>query len=263
MPNPYLDNAERWLALAETDYLTQFVKAWIPFNAWYMNMYPTLSRDREIINEIKSNSNLFRDRLIALINGKDTESIDFKMNLFKLHKSLEAYYIPNANNRISFNSITVERNPQNVETLPFRRWSYKVEIIYRGANYTINSLVTDSNGTTQYTKNQSKYDAVDLQNDVNTSSSLTGSQLTKLLETYEKINPNKPICLVSNNPKNSIVAGEIYFKNDVNKLTKGIIEILYRLRNILFHGELIPSNDNKKVYEPAYFILKTLIQSLK
>ena len=80
---------------------------------------------------------------------------------------------------------------------------------------------------------------------------------------YESINPKKPISLILETNRNSIQAGSIFLIDDIDKLVKGIIEILYRLRNILFHGELIPSQDNKQVYEPAYNILKTLIQSLK
>lgn len=40
------------------------------------------------------------------------------------------------------------------------------------------------------------------------------------------------------------------------------IEILYKLRNILFHGEVVPDNNANKVYEPAYQILHVLIQAL-
>ena len=56
--------------------------------------------------------------------------------------------------------------------------------------------------------------------------------------------------------------GNIHFINDQEKLCKGIIEILYKLRNVLFHGEIIPDFDTNKVYEPAYHILYTLIQAL-
>lgn len=56
--------------------------------------------------------------------------------------------------------------------------------------------------------------------------------------------------------------GNFHFINDLDKLCKGIIEILYKLRNVLFHGEIIPDNDTNKVYEPAYQILYTLIQAL-
>jgi len=54
----------------------------------------------------------------------------------------------------------------------------------------------------------------------------------------------------------------LYFINDSEQLCKGIIEILYKLRNTLFHGEIVPDSDTNKVYEPAYQILYTLIQAL-
>ncbi|WP_149274355.1 hypothetical protein [Pareuzebyella sediminis] len=261
MPNPYIDNSERWLALAEIDYLIQFVKAWIPFNAWYMNMYPTLNRDRIIIEEIKSNPNLFRDKIIALINGADSESIIFKGQLARLHQSLETNYIPNADKRISFNSVTVETNPITSETYSFRQWIYKVELTRSGNTTNINSLITNAGGITQYTYDQRKFNIEDLTNHATNNSSLNESQMRCLLKTYERINPKKPISLISTNRK-GIEAGDIVLINDVDKIVKGLIEIIYKLRNVLFHGELIPNNTNKKVYEPAFYILKTLIQSL-
>lgn len=262
MPNPYIDNAERWLLLAEIDYLTQFVKSWIPFNAWYMNMYPTLKQDRQIINHIKSNSNVFRDRILALLNGTDSDSLIFKGHLAKLHKKLESNYIPKAENRISFTSITVEINPNTVETLSFRRWTYKVELIRTSNGNRIESLVTNSNQTTQYTFTQSKFNKTDIADHISSNSNLTEPQSKCLLDTYEKINPHKPINLISPT-KRGIEAGDIILIDDTEKLVKGIIEIIYKLRNILFHGELIPNNDNQKIYEPAFYILNTLIQSLK
>lgn len=262
MPNPYIDNAERWLSLSEIDYLTQFVKSWIPFNAWYMNMYPTLKRDREIIEEIKSNSNLFRDRLLALLNGNDNDSLIFKGHLAKLHKKLESNYLPNADNRVSFTSVTIETNPETVKTLNYRRWTYKVELIRSPQGNNINSLVTNSNQTTQYTFSQRKFDFTEITNHLNSNSNLTDVQCRCLLETYEKINPKKPTNLISSN-RRGIEAGDIILIEDTEKLVKGIIEIIYKLRNILFHGELIPTKENKKVYEPAFYMLNTLIQSLK
>lgn len=261
MPNPYIDNSERWLALAEIDYLTQFVKAWIPFNAWYMNMYPTLKRDRIIIEEIKSNPNVFRDKIIALLNGTDNDSIIFKGQIAKLHQYLESIYLPNADNRITFQSINVEINPITSETLTFRRWIYKVELTRAGNSTNINSLVTNSSGITQYTFNQSKYDLENLTLHVQQHSSINDNQRNCLLETYKKINPKKPANLISSN-RQGIEAGNLILIDDTEKLVKGLIEVIYKLRNILFHGELIPNNDNRKVYEPAFYILKTLIQSL-
>ena len=39
MPNIFIENRDRWLALSEIDYLGQFVKVWLAFNAWYRSAY--------------------------------------------------------------------------------------------------------------------------------------------------------------------------------------------------------------------------------
>jgi hypothetical protein len=265
MSNPFIDNSERWLAIAETDYLTLFVKAWIPFNAWYRNSYPAIKTDKETINRIKSTSNLFRDKILSLLNGRDYNSRIFRDKIGFLYHILEENYIPSADNRISFEEITIERNPDTIKINQKQGWNYKAELIYTNPphnNLNINILVTGRNGATKYTHSQNKYDVDDIRTNIKNSSSLNESQVATLIETYEFINPKRAISLISDN-RNGIEAADIKLIEDVDKLAKGIIEILYKLRCILFHGELNPSKENQKAYEPAFYILKTLISSLK
>ena len=79
---------------------------------------------------------------------------------------------------------------------------------------------------------------------------------------FTLINPKRKENLLSNN-YNYIQVGENRFKNDVDLLSQAIIQVLYRLRCILFHGEIQPSKDNLSVYEYAYSIMRILIKSLK
>jgi hypothetical protein len=62
MPNTFIDNRDRWLLLSEVDYLGQFVKAWLAFNAWYRSAYNE-HRDRMIINEFKWQPNPIMNRM--------------------------------------------------------------------------------------------------------------------------------------------------------------------------------------------------------
>ena len=48
------ENITRWIEQSEIDYFTHFIKAWIPFNAWYNLRYSNLGSDREKINSIKT-----------------------------------------------------------------------------------------------------------------------------------------------------------------------------------------------------------------
>lgn len=55
------ENINRWIEQAEIDYIGHFIKAWIPFNTWYNNHYPTLNTDKEKISTIKSQGNSVRN----------------------------------------------------------------------------------------------------------------------------------------------------------------------------------------------------------
>jgi hypothetical protein len=56
--------------------------------------------------------------------------------------------------------------------------------------------------------------------------------------------------------------GQIKFVKDSENVAKGLIEVLYNLRNSLFHGELIPNKEANKIYGAAYKILRELIEAL-
>lgn len=51
MPNIFIENREAWLRMSDIDYVGQFVKAWLAFNAWYRSAYSE-TQDRKIINRI-------------------------------------------------------------------------------------------------------------------------------------------------------------------------------------------------------------------
>ena len=53
-----------------------------------------------------------------------------------------------------------------------------------------------------------------------------------------------------------------YFMNDRSAVFAGLIEILYSLRNLLFHGELVPDPDSNRTYEPAYHLPRHLTRCI-
>ena len=52
--------------------------------------------------------------------------------------------------------------------------------------------------------------------------------------------------------------GSYNFTSDKKLIARALIEILYQLRNALFHGEVTP-NEVQTVYQPAYLVLKQII----
>ncbi|MHB2150141.1 hypothetical protein ACX8XP_13870 [Calditrichota bacterium LG25] len=260
MPNVYTENAEKWRLLADVDYITQFVKAWIAFNAWYKNNYRDLKTDREAIDAIKSPGNRFRDRLESLLKGSDNESKTVKNEISNLHYQLGRVIIRNRGEQISFENIIIEINSKNQEQFMRNRVSYEVTRAPNNQKL-ITSRVIDINGNEKlFVEQTNGYNLEELKNNPQYQR-LTTAQKNSLDSCYKEVDPKKPISLISRDNR-YIEIGSYRFINDVDKICKGIIEILYLLRNSLFHGEIIPNRETNNVYEPAYHILHKLVEEL-
>ena len=274
MTSLYTENSEKWKSLASIDYFTQFVKAWIPFNAWYKNYYTGIKTDREAINEIKKNSK-FRNKLISLLKDNSNDGIVFRSYIARLHWELERKHLFNKSDRITFERISIESNSKKTHVWTYSSITYKVEReISEKPKKEIQICVIGKKGQNCF--NYAQIDGFSL-DDLTSHQDflkLSRTQRETLKICYEEINPSKPINLLIQDPELIKRAGDpkakrewikienFLFINDEDKICKGIIEVLYKLRNVLFHGEIIPDNDTNKVYEPAYQILYALIQAL-
>lgn len=258
--NNYTENSERWKVLADIDYITQFVKAWIAFNAWYKNYFPDLDTDKEAIDTIKTSNNKFKNRLESLLNGDGNDSKLIKNEISNLHYQLSRHQIRNRSQCISFEKIIIERNQKNHESFMKNGLTYEAEIDSNNHKQ-IELKITDRNGNDKILfKPNNGYDLDELLNDA-TYNNLTTNQKNYLKSCYEEINPNKSISLFLSDG-DYIELGSYKFINDTDKICKGVITILYLLRNSLFHGQIIPDKDTNKVYEPAYHILHKLVEAL-
>jgi hypothetical protein len=246
MPSLYTENSEKWKSLASIDYFTQFVKAWIPFNAWYKNYYPNLRTDREAINEIKAHPNSFRNRLISLLNNRGNDGVAFKSRVAELHLELERKHLFNKSDRITFEHIVIENNLRRQNNFSRQTLTYKVERSISGRpQQEIQIDIVRSNGTVKFSYTQSVGFNIDDLISHCDFIRLSQTQQNNLKACYEEINPSKPINLLSSDLSNCIQMGNLHFVNDSECLCKGIIEILYKLRNVLFHGEIVPDSDTK------------------
>lgn len=263
MSSLYTENSEKWKSLASIDYFTQFIKAWIPFNAWYKNYYPNLKTDREAINEIKTHSNKFRNRLISLLRDRGNEGIAFKSRVAELHLELERKHILSKGDRITFERVVIEKNPADQKNFSRNHCTYKaLRNIAGRSSKEVDIFVIGRGGVVKFSYTQ--VDGFDIDELIAHPDfiRLSQTQRNNLRACYEEINPSKPVNLLSSDLNNCIQMGNLHFVNDSECLCKGIIEILYKLRNVLFHGEIVPDSDTNKVYEPAYQILYMLIQAL-
>ena len=146
MANLFTGHKDEWKALADIDYFGAFVKAYIPFNAWMNINYPSLDSDRAKINEIKKNSNTFRDKICALLNADNQDGSQFRSLLGELHDLLENHYINNQDKRVTFTNVTIGKNPVNVSEDSFNGIGYRVQYGNGGNVTQTHSLIKNRKG---------------------------------------------------------------------------------------------------------------------
>lgn len=267
MPNNFIDFKSRWLQIAngEFEYSILFIKSWLPFNAWYCNSYPDLNNnDRRILTEIKSCNNLFKTRIISLLEGSDEDSIFFKQKLIKLYQQLELCKVPSASKPISFKSLNFRENPTTVFNKTYRNYKFKIELFTRipPHNIRIKIDILNNHNSNVLAYSHTKYDVEHLKNNGDFKS-LSNTNQKIIIDGFELLNPKfKESLIVTKKNQSFLSIKEILFINDSDLISQGIIEILYNLRCILFHGEIQPNKDNLKIYEPAFYMLRLLIKSL-
>jgi hypothetical protein len=282
--NKFHGNVPAWLSLSEIDYFTQFVKAWIPFNAWFSTTYYGENQDREIINKIKRETNPFRDKIVTYLLSSDIESSEFCRNIGKLHVELDHVSIPSLQDKICFRAVIVSKNTLSEHFIKLKEHLVTVNYNHKAVKgiQKVNTKVIELKGyLPKMDWSQNDWDIEELQEHPNFKKIGTYKNRKTLQDTitqcYQEVNPFKPVNLVveplKKGRKNPTISAptdcikidpikHIYFIKDAETIAKGLVEILYRLRNALFHGEINPSPDTQKVYREAYYILNTLLKAL-
>ena len=267
MANSFHDQRARWIGLSkgDFDYSIFFIKCWIPFNAWYCGAYPVHKNvDSKILREVKTDNNLFKTRIISLLNNNSVDSQYFKSLIVELQDKLENFNVPNNENKISFSSIHFRDNPMTVFNETKNNIQYQVELLTITPQNNIRlRAIAVRNGSTIFHYQHTKYDVEHLKNYYDFTQ-LSNASRNLILKGVEEINPKKKESLIVTKKTESLFGtNQILFLNNSDFIAQSLIEILYKLRCILFHGEITPSANNLSVYEPAYYIMRILIQSLQ
>ncbi len=271
---------DKWINRSEPDYYIMFIKAWIPFNAWYMtNLYSEEEKrehDRDIIYHIMTNSNKFRDKIHAYLNSIDDDSLHFKEMIADLSSLLDKYPLPNIENQLSFSRVSIINNPNarktgNVRVGKFTCTSRFDNTRPKTSARWILEVVKNSNTQTQGIIELHKCLDSELSQNLNYQS-FDDSIKKGLRKSLNEINPNMVTSVKHEKsgskkiPHDCIVMSKInhvYFINNTDYVARAIIRILYELRCKLFHGEIEPSDGYLEIYESAFHIQCILNNSIK
>lgn len=259
MPNTFIDNREAWLRLSEIDYLGQFVKVWLAYNAWYRNAYSE-QRDRNIINELKWHSNPIGNALRPLLQTQSEEAQQFRSDIGLLHHRLENYEIKtgkdNKEQRITFHRVFLKDRIPAIETDRTNGYQYSVE---RKANGHVETIALNRKNIQILLLNQNKHNLSELE--VNADYiNLTRNQQSCLRSLYENSGPREIVDLLkTERAENPILCGSYNFYCEREELFAAVIEVIYLMRCHLFHGELAPTKQATECYEPAYRIIRKFL----
>ena len=270
---------QNWINWSKPDFYSLFVKSWIPFNAWYMDGFYDESsgrtRDRDILDYLKDHPNKFRDKLVNLLNraGNNDDVEEFYYHLNLLDKELESHTVVNRGKRVQFSNISLSSNNISSKIISHRTYKYKCELITAPSRKWKCQIMkkSDSSTTCQFTL--LKWDKDDFLAHPDYLALRSQTQKDKLLECFNMINPRPVAQLVLNvkersgvvPPPRSICLSETrkrYFANDTVLFAKCIIELLYSLRCMIFHGHLDPTGSNMGIYEHAFYIMSIVTKEL-
>ncbi len=262
MAKAHIDN---WINKAEPDYYTMFIKAWIPFNAWYFNEYST-TKDSVALEKVRNTSNKIRNRIVALIQNQDNEAKNFRYNLGQLHFQLESRTIINYGKNVSFEKITLEGFIPQATTDTDRKGNIYKAIPNLTTGY--KAIIIDKNNRTIFDKTFNPYSMTNFLLENQYISLPNDGIKEKIRICFANINPEKAISLISKSKiKSEFIVldadSKIHFINDTETIAKALLQILYTLRCLLFHGTLDPTETNHPIYEHAFNILKPIIKELK
>jgi len=261
MPNTFTEHRDRWLALAEIDYLGQFVKTWLAFNAWYRSAY-TETQDRKIINEIKWQPNPVLSRMRPLLTTASEEAEQFRAEIGMLHQRLENYELHCGKGaekeRITLTNVYIKDTPPGRHF--GKSWGYSLSVERRADKQVQTEVLNRTNNRAFYLQQQ-KFDLADLESQSAFQSSLTPKLQSYLRQLYRQVAPRCYANLVDGS--NSIIrCGAYDFCCGRDNLFAGVVEAIYLMRCTLFHGELVPTKEASSCYEPAYRLVRRFIGSV-
>ncbi len=271
------ENLNRWIEQAGIDYISHYIKAWIPFNAWYNHSYPNQPQERKKLNEIISQPNTFRGAIESLMESADQYGNEFRSYIGALYLSLSQVEIHGRDGKIHFDSMLKKVNIKTQFTKQNQHHSYMIERTdARGFGNVASMLVTvnkKSDNSFIFNFSHNEYNLDDMLN--RTDYKLLKPQIRENLRLgYLELTPVLYDTIIESNP--SIKSNNFYncsgvnFKRETTNtncyskiVCQSLVELLYQLRNVLFHGNLVPNQATQEVYKNAYHILFMLIQKLR
>jgi hypothetical protein len=252
-----------WIARSEVDHIGPFVNAWAAFNAWYRHVSQS-TQDREGLKYVRTHPNSVRGAILPILDPltEDTpDAKEFKVLIAKLHGALEAYRLETVYKgkieTVSLRSVPIKLAQRLPYGWPHNGLTYEV---LRQNQLWVSRILNRAGGEVLRIEQQD-YDLVAMTADVRFQT-IRPAQQGQMRAAYAACNP-RPMVDLLNGSEPPIRAGTITFGCTCEDLFGGLIETIYRMRNMLLHGELKPHDAALACYEPAYYLLRRMLKECR
>jgi hypothetical protein len=260
MPNTFIENREAWLRMSDIDYVGQFVKAWLAFNAWYRSAYSE-TQDRKIIDEFKWQSNPVLNTLRPKLEAQSDEAAQFRAEIGLLHQRLENFELLSGKTK---KRITL-RNVYLREVAPCIRNEDRYGILFNVellANKQVAVNVTRKKGGAPLLTIPAARHDLNALPATSGFQDLSVTQQNVLRRLYIEASPSW-VCDITLYDEGlgspPLQCGAYEFRCGRDILFSAVVEVLYEMRCILFHGELVPSKEAVACYEPAFRLVRRFL----
>jgi hypothetical protein len=256
-------NVRQWLDQSNIDFFTHFVKAWIPFNAWFRDSYGATVTERDILEKVKSDGNRMRSRVMVQLTTTGAEGERLRNHIAGLHRNLSSDPLEDRQKRrIALERVCIGRNPASHAERVSYGSTYRVERQH-GASPEVRCTVTSPTGAVSAALTiDGPWDVEALQIDSEFQKLSTRKQ-SILLACFRDVNPFLFRNLLADAGEHDVIMMDDYrFVNDCSAIFAGLVDVLYEMRNLLFHGELVPDPRANATYEPGYYLLRHFLRAV-
>ncbi len=233
--------------MIDIDYYVYFSKAYFAYNAYLKAKYPQFS-DLDKNKKMKEDivvRNKFRD---LIKNAKH-----FKDDIISLRDIVGQSAITNNGEIINFDIVKISEH----------RVLELFNETYNSVQYFVKAVDSEKFTFTVGGRQSNTFLFENLETEL-TSSRISSTQQNKVRSIITLHVQSYTINLSAEIEKlksfDSLNPSEVNILSDT--LFKGFVEIIYKLRNALFHSEVEPNSEAMRVYKFAYFILRKLIKEI-
>lgn len=245
--------ATLWAEQTEIDYYAVFIKSWIAFNAWLNHKYGDITDADKLKNLIESSN--VRDAVLRTIREQN-KTEPFLLKIARLHELLENKNFKNKEKRISLSNTQRNKTPTNTnEVIRGIHFTFKQE---DGKNKCIikNKKGSDLLNFIDSVKN---YSLDKLEIKLQEATSLTEPQKQHARNFYKQLSTKEEVNLLDVS-EGYYELGAFRFMKDEQLIFQSLINTIYDIRCVLFHGDVDPE-DHKDIYEQAYYIVRFFIDN--